>query len=208
MDVVKKCSAAGYSGVANAVGDRNYPALYPIWGALDAARRGGQERPAEQRPGQLGYSRGTTGAAVDGHTPGRHVAQELRHHGHRRLPRLLPHPAEGLHDVHRQLLSGSRLQAGGPGRPVADFHVGVLPLSADERRKVPRYLWSSFDSGFVGIKSTKYPEVVKDFFAFMSQPSTVPSGARSPRSRARSTSTPEGLADRRQGRSPVEVVLG
>ena len=34
VDVVKKCNAAGYSGVANAVGDRNYPAIYPIWGAL------------------------------------------------------------------------------------------------------------------------------------------------------------------------------
>ena len=34
VDVVKKCHAGGYAGVANAVGNRNYPALYPIWAAL------------------------------------------------------------------------------------------------------------------------------------------------------------------------------
>jgi hypothetical protein len=51
-----------------------------------------------------------------------------------------------------------------------DFRVGMLRYPLMNGAKNPDTLWSSFDSGFVGVKSTKYPEVVKDFFAFMSQP--------------------------------------
>ena len=51
-----------------------------------------------------------------------------------------------------------------------DFHVGALRYPLMNGAKYPDYLWSAFDSGFVGFNSTKHPEVVKDFFAFMSQP--------------------------------------
>jgi hypothetical protein len=50
-----------------------------------------------------------------------------------------------------------------------DFHFGAMKYPLMTGAKYPDYLWSSFDSGFVGVKSTKNPDVVKDFFVFMSQ---------------------------------------
>ena len=113
VDVVKKCNAAGYSGFANAVGDRNYPAIYPIWAALTQMVGGSGETKIDT--GLTSWDTPETRQVLDVDEPTarcRRLAQELRHHGHRRLPHLLPHAAESLHDLHRQLLSGPRLQAG------------------------------------------------------------------------------------------------
>ena len=84
VDVVKKCRAGGYAGVADASGNRAYPGLFPIWAGLTnlegdhrgsasttmASRSGTPTRPADPELGRRAVRR-------------RHVAGYLQHHDDR-----------------------------------------------------------------------------------------------------------------------------
>ena len=75
--------------------------------------------------------------------------------------------------------------------------------------KYPDHLWSDFDSGFMAIKSTKHPEVVQDFFTFMSQPKygALWSALTTQPSTLNFDAAKDWPAERK-GCSQVEVVLG
>jgi multiple sugar transport system substrate-binding protein len=171
VDVVQKVAAKGYSGFADSVGDRNYPALYPIWAALT------------QLVGVAKESALNNGLA-SWDIP--EVRQTLTWMNQLRDVGLWPKSfatmgIDAFHTYFHTQQKAAMIYIGSfyPARafkPVdqggqsPDFHFGALKPPLMNGAKYPNYLWSSFDSGFVGVKSTKYPDVVKDFFAFMSQP--------------------------------------
>ena len=171
VDVVQKCSAAGYAGVANAVGDRNYPAIYPIWAAL--TQLVGIDQESQMNNGQASWDTAE-------------ARQVLEWMGQLRDAGMWPKSFATMgidafhvyfHTQHKACMMyiGSFYPARAfkpvdEGGQSPDFHLGALRYPLMNGAKYPDMLWSSFDSGFVGIKSSKYPDVVKDFFAFMSQP--------------------------------------
>jgi ABC-type glycerol-3-phosphate transport system substrate-binding protein len=171
VDVVNKCNAAGYSGVANAVADRNYPAEYPIWGALVQLVGPDQESKLD-------------GGNANWDTP--ETRQVLTWLDKARLAGMWPKNfttmgIDAFHVYFHTQQKACMMYIGSfyPARAFKsvdlggqspDFHVGALRYPLMTGAKYPDYLWSAFDSGFVGFQSTKYPEVVKDFYAFMSQP--------------------------------------
>jgi multiple sugar transport system substrate-binding protein len=171
VDVIKKVSAAGYSGFANAVGDRNYPAIYHIWAAM--TQMVGIEE-------QTKYDGGLT----SWDTPvARQVLtwmNQLRDAG--AWPKSFATMGiDAFHTYFHTQQKAAMIYIGSfyparafkavdQGGQSPDFHFGALLPPLMNGAKFPKQLWSNFDSGFVGIKSTKYPDVVRDFYKFMSQP--------------------------------------
>ncbi len=171
VDVVKKCSAAGYAGVANAVGDRNYPAIYPIWGAL--TQLVGVEQESKINNGLASWDTPETRQVLE-------WMVQLRDAG--MWPKSFATMGiDAFHVYFHTQQKACMMYIGSfyPARafkPIdeggqsPDFHLGALRYPLMNGAKYPDYLWSAFDSGFVGFKSTKHPDVVRDFFAFMSKP--------------------------------------
>lgn len=171
VDVVKKVAAKGYSGFANAVGDRNYPAIYPIWAALtqlvgidlESKINGGQEkwdRPEVRQTLEWMNQLRDAGAWPKSFATMGIDAFHTYFHTQQKAAMLYIgsfYPARAFKAV----------SAGGQS---PDFHFGALKYPLMKGAKYPDSLWTSFDSGFMATKATKYPDVVKDFFVFMSQP--------------------------------------
>jgi len=171
VDVIKKVAARGYSGFANAVGDRNYPALYPIWAAL--VQLVGIEEEARYDGGLTSWNTPVARQVLT-------WMNQLRDAG--AWPKSFATMGiDAFHTYFHTQQKAAMIYIGSfyPARafkPVSeggqspDFHFGALIPPLMNGAKYPKNLWSNFDSGFMGIKSTKYPDVVRDFFAFMSQP--------------------------------------
>lgn len=171
VDVIKKVSSAGYSGFANAAGDRNYPAIYPVWAALTQLLG-----IAPQTALDSGLSSWDTPETRQTLT----WMNQLRDAG--AWPKSFATMGiDAFHTYFHTQQKAAMIYIGSfyPARafkPVdqggqsPDFHFGALLPPLMNGAKFPNQLWSNFDSGFVGVKTTKFPEVVKDFFAFMSQP--------------------------------------
>ncbi len=171
VDVVKKLSAAGYSGVANASGDRNYPAIYPIWGAL--TQLVGVEEESRINNGLTSWDTPATRQVLT-------WMNQLRDAG--MWPKSFATMGiDAFHTYFHTQQKAGMMYIGSfyPARafkPVdqggqpPDFRLGALKYPLMNGAKYPDYLWSAFDSGFLATKSTKNPDVVKDFFVFMSQP--------------------------------------
>jgi multiple sugar transport system substrate-binding protein len=171
VDVVKKCNAAGYSGVADSAGNRNYPALYPIWAAMTQLE--GRERQAAYEMGMTSWD-----------TPG--MRQVLTWMDQLRLAGMWPKSfaTMGIDEFHVYFHTQQKacmLYIGSfyPGRafkPVADggqspdFHFGALRYPLMNGAKYNNTLWAAFESGYMGLASTKQPAIVKDIFAFAAQP--------------------------------------
>jgi multiple sugar transport system substrate-binding protein len=171
VDVVKKCSAAGFSGFANAVGDRTYPALYHIWAAL--TQMVGIEEETKIDKGLTSWN-----------TP--HTRQVLTWMNQLRDAGAWPKSfatmgIDAFHTYFHTQQKAAMIYIGSfyPARafkPIPeggqspDFHFGALLPPLMNGAKNPKQLWSNFDSGFMAIKSSKQPEVVRDFFTFMSKP--------------------------------------
>jgi multiple sugar transport system substrate-binding protein len=170
VDVVKKVSAAGYSGLANAVGDRNYPAIYPIWAAL--TQLVGIQEESKINNGQASWD-----------TP--ECRQTLTWMNQLRDAGVWPKSfaTMGIDAFHTYFHTQQKaamiyigsfypsraFKAVSAGGQSPDFHFGALKYPLMKNAKNPDHMWTSFDSGFMATKTTKYPDIVKDFFVFMSQ---------------------------------------
>lgn len=171
VDVIKKCSAKGYSGFANAVGDRTYPALYPIWAAL--TQMAGIEEETKLDKGLTSWN-----------TP--QVRQVLTWMNQLRDAGAWPKSfatmgIDAFHTYFHTQQKAAMIYIGSfyparafkaipEGGQSPDFHFDALMPPLMNGAKYPKQLWSNFDSGFMAIKSTKQPEVVRDFFTYMAQP--------------------------------------
>jgi multiple sugar transport system substrate-binding protein len=171
VDVVKKCKAGGYAGVADAVGNRNYPALFPIWAAM--VNLVGRE---EQNAYDIGKKSWDTPEA-------RQVLDwmvQLRDAG--MWPKTFSTMTIDEFHVyfHTQQKAcmlyvpswypGRAFKAEKEGGQSPDFHFKMLRYPTMNGAKYPNDLWTAGDSGYMILSSTKYPDVAKDILAFMAQP--------------------------------------
>ena len=171
VDVVKKCGDAGYAGVADSVGNRNYPALFPIWAAM--TNLVGRE---EQNKYDLGMTSWDTPEA-------RQVLDwtvQLRDAG--MWPSTFATMTIDEFHVYfhtQQKACMLYIPSWYPGRafkPEAeggqspDFHFKMMKYPAMDGAKFPNQLWTAPDSGYMILSSTKHPEIAKDILAFMMQP--------------------------------------
>lgn len=171
VDVVKKCKTGGYAGVADAVGNRNYPALFPIWAAMTNLV-GRQEQDA--------YNVG----AKSWDTPEmRQVLDwmvELRDAG--MWPKTLSTMTIDEFHVffHTQQKAcmlfvpswypGRAFKSVAEGGQSPDFHFKMLRYPLMNGAKFPNQLWTATDLGYMVLSTTKFPDEAKDIMAFMAQP--------------------------------------
>lgn len=171
VDVVKKCKDGGYAGVADAVGNRNYPALFPIWAAM--TQLVGR---AEQAKYDNGYTSWDTPMARSVLT----WMNQLRDAG--MWPSTFATMTIDEFHVyfHTQQKScmlyvpswytGRAFKAVADGGQSPDFHFKMLRYPLMKDAKFNDTLWAAFESGYMVPSSTKHPDVAKDILAFMAQP--------------------------------------
>jgi len=171
VDVVKTCSSAGYAGVADAVGNRNYPALFPIWASM--VNLVGRE---EQNKYDIGLQSWDTPEA-------RQVLEwttQLRDAG------MWPSTFSTMtidefhvyfHTQQKACMlyvpswyPGRAFKTEAEGGQSPDFHFKMLRYPLMNGAKFPNQLWTAGDSGYMVLSTTKYPDVAKDILAFMVQP--------------------------------------
>jgi len=171
VEVVQKCGAAGYAGVADSVGNRNYPALFPIWAAM--VNLVGRE---EQNKYDLGMQSWDTPEA-------RQVLDwmvQLRDAGMWASTFATMTIDEFHVYFHTQKKScmlyipswypGRAFKPEAQGGQSPDFHFKMLKYPLMDGAKFPNQLWTAPDSGYMVLSSTDYPDIAKDILAFMMQP--------------------------------------
>ena len=171
VDVVRQCNAAGYDGVANAVGNRNYPALFPIWGALTNLEGGVEETK---------YNNGLKAWDTDNVRQVLDWTVELRDAG--MWPETFSTMTIDEFHVYFHTLQKScmlyipswytnrafkAVEAGGQS---ADFQFGMLRYPLMDGAQYPNELWANADSGYMIMSTTRHPEIAQDILRFMAQP--------------------------------------
>ena len=141
------------------LGNRNYPALFPIWAAMTNLVGREEQNKYDNRSAILGHPGGTPGTGMDGPVDqSRYVAVDLQHDDHRRVPRLLPHPAEVLYALCPKLVPRPRLQESKlKAVRSPDFHFGMLRYPLMNGAKYPNQLWTAPDSGYHGLVDDQIP---------------------------------------------------
>jgi multiple sugar transport system substrate-binding protein len=171
VDVVQKCSDAGYAGVANAVGNRNYPALFPIWAALTNL---------EGNVEQTKYNNGLKAWDTDTARQVLEWTVELRDAG------IWPETFSTMtidefhvyfHTLKKSCMlyipswyTARAFKAVEQGGQSPDFQFGMLRYPLMDGAQRPNELWANADSGYMIMNSTKHPEIAQDILRFMAQP--------------------------------------
>ena len=172
VDVVKKCSAAGYAGVADSVGNRNYPALFPIWGAL--TQMVGRQEQADYDNGMRSWDTPEMRQVLN-------WLEQLRQAG--MWPKTIA--TMGIDEFHVYFhtqqkacmlyvpswYSGRAFKSVAEGGQDPNMHFGMMryPLM----KGTPKFnntMWAAFESAYMIMKSSKNPEIAKDILSFMAQP--------------------------------------
>jgi multiple sugar transport system substrate-binding protein len=171
VDVVNKCKNAGYAGVADAVGNRNYPPLFPIWASM--VNLIGRE---EQNKYDIGLQSWDTPEA-------RQVLEwttQLRDAG--MWPSTFSTMTIDEFHVyfHTQKKAcmlyipswypGRAFKSEAEGGQSPDFHFKMMKYPLMDGAKFPNQLWTAPDSGYMVLSTSKHPDVAKDILAFMMQP--------------------------------------
>jgi multiple sugar transport system substrate-binding protein len=171
VDVVKKCKDGGYAGVADSVGNRNYPALFPIWAAM--VQLAGRQEQAKYDNGQTSWdtpmARGVLtwmnqlrDAGMWPSTFATMTIDEFHVYFHTQQKSCMLYVPSWY--------SGRAFKAVADGGQSPDFHFKMLRYPLMKDAKFNDTLWAAFESGYMIPSSTKHPEVAKDILAFMAQP--------------------------------------
>ena len=171
VDVVKKCSAAGYAGVADAVGNRNYPALFPIWAAM--TQIAGREKQADYDNGMTSWNTAEMRQILT-------WLEQLRVAG--MWPKSVATMTIDEFHVyfHTQqkacMLYVPSWYSGRAFKPVAEggqspnFKFGMMKYPLMDGAKFNNTLWAAFESGYMALKTSKNPDIAKDILKFAAQP--------------------------------------
>lgn len=171
VDVVKKCHAAGYAGVANAVGNRNYPALYPIWaaqtnieGAVEEEKydNGFKTWDNDQSRQVLNWMNQLTEAGMWPETFSTMTIDEFHVFFHTQQKACMMYIPS--------FYTGRAFKPVEQGGQSPDFHFGMLRYPLMDGAQHTNELWAAGDSGYMIMSSTKHPEIAKDILKFAAQP--------------------------------------
>jgi ABC-type glycerol-3-phosphate transport system substrate-binding protein len=171
VEVVKKVSDAGYAGVANAIGNRPYPALFPVFYALFNLV-GAEEA--------YGYINGLQ----SWDTP--EVRQVLEWSVRLRENGFWPETFATMtidefhvyfHTQKKAAMlcipswyTGRAFKPVDQGGQSPDFHFGMLRYPTMDGAKAPDRIIGGFESGYMISAATEHPDVARDILAFLAQP--------------------------------------
>jgi ABC-type glycerol-3-phosphate transport system substrate-binding protein len=171
IDVVKKCRAAGYAGVANAIGNRPYPARFIPEDALvnlvgseafGKYIRGEQSWDTSEVRQVLQWTEKLTKAGVWPDTFATMTIDEYHVYFHtQRKACMLYNPT---------WYTGRAFKPVKQGGQSPDFHFGMLRYPKMDGARANNVLRGGFESGYAVLSSTKHAEIAKDILRFAAQP--------------------------------------
>jgi multiple sugar transport system substrate-binding protein len=171
VEVVQKCSDGGYAGVADAVGNRNYPALFPIWAAMtnmigrqeqNKYDLGLQSWDTPEARQVLEWMEQLNQAGMWPSTFSTMTIDEFHVYFHTQQKACMLYVPSWY--------PGRAFKSEAEGGQSPDFHFKMLRYPLMNGAKYPNQLWTAPDSGYQILSTTKYPDIAKDILAFMSQP--------------------------------------
>ncbi len=171
VEVVQSCSDAGYAGVADAIGNRPYPAVwavqYPLWtlvGAeeFDRYNAGLQSWDTPEARRALEYSATLRDAGLWPDSFADMTIDEFHAYFHTQREACMIYIPTWY--------TGRAFKPEADGGQDPDWQFGMLRYPLQEGATDPNTLWFEFESGYSVLASTPYPEVAKDILAFAAQP--------------------------------------
>jgi ABC-type glycerol-3-phosphate transport system substrate-binding protein len=171
VEVVKRCRAAGYAGIANAIGDRSYPGRFPAENAL--VNLVGIEEFGTYYRGEIPWD-----------TP--QARQVLKWMATLTDEGLYPESLDKMgideyhaffHTLQRACMvyssttyTGRAFKAEAEGGQPASFRFGMLRYPEMDGAQGQGVLRGGFEPGYAVLSLTEHPEVAKDILAFAAQP--------------------------------------
>lgn len=170
-EVVRKCSAAGYAGVANAIGNRPHTGRRVIENLLIPAV--GVEEFGTLIRGEKSWDIPEVRKVLDwvvelgeaGLWPSTFATMTIDEY---HVYFYTQHKAAMLFNP--TWYSGRAFKAVEEGGQDPNWHFGLLRPPLVDGAKYPNELFGSFESGYAVLSSTNHPEVAKDILVFASQP--------------------------------------
>ncbi|HIC89270.1 MAG TPA: extracellular solute-binding protein [Anaerolineae bacterium] len=171
LNVVKQCHDAGYAGVADAIGNRPYPAVwavqYPLFNLVgpeefDKYNSGQKSWDTPEARKVLEYSVALRDAGLWPDTFATMTIDEFHvyfHTQHKACMFFIP-----------SWYAGRAFKPVEEGGQDPNWHFGMLRYPRMDGCKACDTVWLGFESGYGVLSSTKYPEVAKDILAFAAQP--------------------------------------
>ncbi len=171
LEVVQKCSDAGYAGVADAIGNRAYPGVWPAQAALwtlvgpeewNLYNNGLKSWDTPEARQVLEYTAQLRDAGLWPTTFSTMGIDEFHIYFHtQRKACMLYVPT---------WYPGRAFQPQENGGQDPNWHFGMLRYPSWEDGKGNDLLWNSFESGYAVLSTTEHPDVAGDILAFAAQP--------------------------------------
>ena len=171
LEIVQKCSEAGYAGVADAIGNRPYPAVwavqYPLFGlvgaeAFDQYNAGLQSWDTPEARQALEYSAALRDAGLWPGSFSTMTIDEFHVYFHtQRDACMLFVPT---------WYAGRAFKAVEEGGQDPEWHFGMLRYPVWDESAAPNTAWAASESGYGLLSTSEQQEVAKDILAFASQP--------------------------------------
>ncbi|MDY7029356.1 MAG: ABC transporter substrate-binding protein, partial [Spirochaetota bacterium] len=171
LEISRKADAAGYSGSAQAIGNRPYPALFPLFFSLFS--RVGTEEAYEYINGKKSWDTPEMREVLDwfarldeaGFWPDTFSTMTIDefhiyfHTLHKAATLWIP-----------SWYTGRAFKSEAEGGQSPEFKFGMLRYPKFENGVAHNKVIGSYESGYMISSATKHPEVARDILAFASQP--------------------------------------
>jgi raffinose/stachyose/melibiose transport system substrate-binding protein len=171
LDVVKKCSAGGYAGVADAIGNRKYAGIYPAQYALfslvgpqefNLYNSGKKAWDSPEAKSVLDYTVAQRDAGLWPESYSTMTIDEFHVYFHtQRKACMLFVPT---------WYTGRAFKAVKDGGQDPAWQFGMLRYPAMDGGKANDLVWGGTESGYGVLSTTKHPETSKDILAYVAQP--------------------------------------
>jgi multiple sugar transport system substrate-binding protein len=171
LDVVQKCSDAGYAGVADAIGNRPYPATYlveyPLFNLVgpeefNAYTLGLKSWDTPEARSVLEYTAALRDAGVWPESFSTMTIDEYHVYFHTQQKAcMLLNPT---------WYTGRAFKPVDEGGQDPNWHFGLLRYPRMDGCQACDMFRGGFESGYAVLSSTKHPEIAKDILAYFAQP--------------------------------------
>jgi|JFJP01.1.fsa_nt_gi ABC-type glycerol-3-phosphate transport system substrate-binding protein len=171
LDVVQKCSDAGYAGVADAIGNRKYMGIYPVQYHLfslvgpqefDLYNSGKKAWDSPEAKSVLDYSVALRDAGLWSESYSTMTIDEAHVYFHTQQKACMFYiPTWYTGRAFKALKDGGQDPA---------WQFGMLRYPAMDGGKANDMVWGGVESGYAVLSTTKHAETAKDIIAFVAQP--------------------------------------
>ncbi len=171
MDVVSQCSEAGYAGVADAIGNRPYPAVwavqYPLFNLVgseefDAYNAGLQSWDTPEARAALEYAASLRDAGLWPTSFSTMTIDEFHVYFHTQRDACMMFIPTWY--------AGRAFKAEEEGGQDPSWQFGMLRYPLMENAAAPETVWTGFESGYAVLSSTENEALAKDILTFAAQP--------------------------------------